>query len=95
MTCYRSSVEPVRELEPVIKAYIQKAIEAEDGLEMPEALLQQFDEDPAFEVAFESLTPGRQRGDLLYFSFAKQWGKGQGARGKVQGCMVHGAWCMG
>jgi uncharacterized protein YdeI (YjbR/CyaY-like superfamily) len=30
------------------------------------------DENPAFKTAFESLTPGRQRGYLLFFAAPKQ-----------------------
>jgi uncharacterized protein YdeI (YjbR/CyaY-like superfamily) len=32
----------------------------------------QLDESPELKAAFEALTPGRQRGYLLYFSGAKQ-----------------------
>ena len=39
---------------------------------MPEEFLNKLDEDPALQAAFESLTPGRQRGYLLYFSAPKQ-----------------------
>ena len=70
-------------LEPTIKAYIFEAIEIEKaGLEvkkkktsefdMPEELQLKFEEDPGLKTAFEALTPGRQRGYLLYFSKAKQ-----------------------
>jgi uncharacterized protein YdeI (YjbR/CyaY-like superfamily) len=37
-----------------------------------EELLDRFDQDQAFQAAFESLTPGRQREYNLYFSGAKQ-----------------------
>lgn len=40
--------------------------------DVPLELQHQFDEDAAFKTAFEALTPGRQRGYLLYFSAAKQ-----------------------
>lgn len=67
----------------VIKSYIYEAIEVERaGLQVtlkkteeynvPIELLQKFDESPDFKKAFEALTPGRQRGYLLYFSSAKQ-----------------------
>ena len=73
----------INELEEVIKAYIFEAVEVEKaGLEvefkkpndvdMPEELANKLEEDPVFKAAFESLTPGRQRGYLLYFSQAKQ-----------------------
>ncbi|WP_420631611.1 YdeI/OmpD-associated family protein [Candidatus Leptofilum sp.] len=78
-----TTVQQVVELESVIKAYVQEAIEVEKtGLEveykktsefnMPDELQTIFDEDPAFREAFEALTPGRQRGYLLHFSKAKQ-----------------------
>jgi uncharacterized protein YdeI (YjbR/CyaY-like superfamily) len=39
---------------------------------MPEELLIRFNENPVLKKAFEALTPGRQRGYILYFSQAKQ-----------------------
>ncbi|MEL7427413.1 MAG: YdeI/OmpD-associated family protein, partial [Bacteroidota bacterium] len=39
---------------------------------IPEELKQRFKEDPPLKNAFESLTPGRQRGYILYFSSPKQ-----------------------
>lgn len=77
------SVEEIEELEPVVKAYIQEAIEVEKAglkvvlkktaeFEMPEELEIRLDEDPAFRTAFEALTPGRQRGYILHFGAAKQ-----------------------
>lgn len=76
-------VDEVRKLEKVIKAYIHEAIEVEKaGLEvkmkktsefdMPEELQDKLDEDAEFKTAFEALTPGRQRGYMLYISQAKQ-----------------------
>ena len=78
-----TSVEEIDELEPVLKAYIQEAIELEkaglkvdfkEGAELPvpEELEMQFDEDPDFKAAFAALTPGRQRAYLLHFGAAKQ-----------------------
>jgi len=78
-----SSVKDIRKLESEIKAYVFEAIEVEKaGLEvkkkktaeydMPEELQTAFEKDPDFKTAFESLTPGRQRGYLLHFSKAKQ-----------------------
>ena len=71
------------DLKAVVKTYIFEAIEAEKaGLEvkmkktseyeMPEELEQEFENDSDFKTAFYYLTPGRQRGYLLYFSEAKQ-----------------------
>ncbi len=39
---------------------------------IPLELVKKFEEDPIFKTAFESLTPGRQRGYILYFSAPKQ-----------------------
>ncbi len=78
-----TKLKEILELEPVIKAYIHEAIEVEKtGLKvalkktgefhMPEEFQTALDEDPALKDAFKALTPGRQRGYLLYFSGAKQ-----------------------
>lgn len=78
-----TNVDEVLKLESVIKAYVFEAIEIEKaGLKvefkktkefnMPEEFQAKLDEFPALKEAFESLTPGRQRGYLLYFSSAKQ-----------------------
>ena len=76
-------LDEIRELEPVIRAYIVEAIEIEKAglkpaleksvaLEFPEELLQILDQDAAFKAAFTALTPGRQRGYNLFFTAAKQ-----------------------
>jgi len=78
-----TSVQQIQSNETKIKEYIKEAAENErKGLkvefkktsdyEVPEELEQKFEEDPGFKVAFDALTPGRQRGYLLYFSGAKQ-----------------------
>ena len=78
-----TSLREIVEIESVVKAYIQEAIEVEKaGLEVsykktsqfqiPEELKAKFDENPGLKTAFERLTPGRQRGYILYFSAAKQ-----------------------
>lgn len=78
-----TSAEEIEEMEHILKVYIQDAIEVEkSGLEvefkkttefnMPEEFQKKLDENPDLEHAFEALTPGRQRGYLLYFSGAKQ-----------------------
>jgi len=77
------SLAEVKELKPELKAYINEAITIEKaGLKvefkktaeynMPEEFRIRLDEDAALKKAFYSLTPGRQRGYLLYFSAAKQ-----------------------
>jgi uncharacterized protein YdeI (YjbR/CyaY-like superfamily) len=66
-----------------LKDYIQEAIKVEqEGLEVklkkttdftiPEELQTKFDEVSGLKTAFETLTPGRQRAYILYFSGAKQ-----------------------
>ena len=77
-----TSVREIVKLEPVLKAYIKEAITAEStGLKVefkknpepvPEELQKKLDENRALKMAFEALTPGRQRGYILYFSAAKQ-----------------------
>lgn len=78
-----TNIGEIRELESILKAYIQEAIEIEKaGLKvefkktkefnMPEEFQRLLDVDSELKKAFESLTPGRQRGYLLYFSSAKQ-----------------------
>jgi uncharacterized protein YdeI (YjbR/CyaY-like superfamily) len=78
-----TNVQEIVEMETVLKAYIQEAIEVEkSGLEVdfkktteyivPEELQVKFDDIPDLKTAFEALTPGRQRAYLLYFSQPKQ-----------------------
>ncbi len=78
-----TSLEQVIEYEGVIQATIREAIEVErsgkkvdfkakDELVIPEELQQRFAELPALQVAFEALTPGRQRGYVLHINSAKQ-----------------------
>lgn len=69
--------------EKVLKTYIYEAIEVERaGLKvklkkttefnMPEEFQKKLNKNAVLKKAFEALTPGRQRGYLLYFSSAKQ-----------------------
>jgi uncharacterized protein YdeI (YjbR/CyaY-like superfamily) len=78
-----TDVDEIVEMEPIIKAYIDEAIEVEKGglevdfkkteeFKVPEEFQQKLDENPALNSAFEALTPGRKRGYLLHFSGAKQ-----------------------
>lgn len=73
----------MKKLAPVIKAYIDEAIDLErsgrkvdlkptTAFEMPEEFAVRLKREPALKHAFDSLTPGRQRGYLLHFSSAKQ-----------------------
>ena len=77
-----TSVEEIKEIEADLKAYIFEAMEVEKaGLKVnfkknpepvPEELEKKFENDPVLKSAFEALTPGRQRGYILYFSAPKQ-----------------------
>lgn len=78
-----TNVQEIVEMEPVLKAYINEAIEVEKaGLEVdfkktseyiiPDEFQNKLDEIPALKTAFEALTPGRQRAYLHYFSEPKQ-----------------------
>jgi len=78
-----SSVEEIHALEAVLKSYIREATEVEraglqvpfkktDEFAMPEELQRKLDGDPGLKKAFASLTPGRQRAYLLFFSAPKQ-----------------------
>tara|TARA_R110002033_G_scaffold160776_1_gene197216 strand:- start:179 stop:763 length:585 start_codon:yes stop_codon:yes gene_type:complete len=78
-----TSLQEIIDLKPTIKAYIFEAMEVEKaGMEVPMKKTSEFkmpkefkvtlDNDPDLKAAFQGLTPGRQRGYLLYFSQAKQ-----------------------
>jgi uncharacterized protein YdeI (YjbR/CyaY-like superfamily) len=89
-----SNVREIVEIEPTLKAYVREAIEAEKaGLKVtlernpepiPEELQNKLDEIPALKAAFDALTPGRQRGYILYFSAAKQ---SKTRESRVEKCM--------
>ncbi len=76
-------VREIVKMKPILKAYIYEAIEVEKaGLKVnykkatafiiPEEFQNKLDEFPAMKTAFYSLTPGRQRAYILYFSAPKQ-----------------------
>jgi len=78
-----TNVREIVEVESTLKAYIKEAIEADKaGLEVsykktsefviPEEFQNRLDESPALKTAFDALTPGRQRGYVLYFSAGKK-----------------------
>jgi len=78
-----TDIREIYDLEPIVKAYIHEAIEVEKaGLKVKfkkatefavaEEFQNKLDRLPALKKAFYALTPGRQRGYLLYFSSAKQ-----------------------
>lgn len=77
-----TSVPEIVELEPVLKSYLQEAVEIEEAglkvdfardrdLDIPPELQEAFDDHPALQTAFEALTPGRQRGYILHFTGSK------------------------
>jgi uncharacterized protein YdeI (YjbR/CyaY-like superfamily) len=78
-----TNVKDIIKMERSLKAYIYEAIEVERAglkvklkktaaFKMPEEFKKKLDKMPSLKKAFEALTPGRQRGYLLYFSSAKQ-----------------------
>jgi uncharacterized protein YdeI (YjbR/CyaY-like superfamily) len=78
-----TGVREITKMERVLKAYIYEAVEVEEaGLKVnlkktgafaiPGEFQNKLDKSPALKTAFEALTPGRQRGYLLYFSAPKQ-----------------------
>jgi uncharacterized protein YdeI (YjbR/CyaY-like superfamily) len=90
-----TNVREIDELTPVLKAYINEAIKVEkSGLKVtfkktsefkiPEEFQARLDEIPALKIAFNALTPGRQRAYLLYFSAAKQ---SKTRESRVEKCM--------
>src|SRR6266487_4680969 len=89
-----TNVREIAEMEPILKTYIHEAIEAEraslkvnfkkDPERISEELQKKLDETPALKTAFEALTPGRQRGYILYFSGAKQ---SKTRESRVEKCM--------
>jgi uncharacterized protein YdeI (YjbR/CyaY-like superfamily) len=76
-----TNVREIVEMEPILKSYIKEAKE-KTGLKVDykktsefvisEEFQNRLDASPFLKKAFEALTPGRQRGYLLYFSAAKQ-----------------------
>lgn len=77
------SVDEVIKNKATIKSYVKEAITiSKSGVKvelkkfaeykMPEEFRTVLDEMPELKKAFKALTPGRQRGYLLYFSAAKQ-----------------------
>jgi uncharacterized protein YdeI (YjbR/CyaY-like superfamily) len=78
-----TSVDEIVEMEPILKAYINEAIEIEKTgqkvnyketaeYRIPEEFQNMLNAIPPLKTAFEALTPGRQRAYILYFSAPKQ-----------------------
>jgi len=77
-----TGAKEIVKLAPTLKAYIQEAIQVEKaGLKVtlkktseyavPEEFQKKLDKDPNLKIAFNALTPGRQKGYLYYFSQPK------------------------
>jgi len=90
-----TNVREVAEMQPILKAYIDEAIQVEkSGLKVnfkkstefriAEEFQNRLDEIPALKTAFNALTPGRQRAYILYFSAAKQ---SKTRESRVEKCM--------
>ena len=82
-------------MQAILKAYVKEAIEVEKAglkvnykktaeFEIPEEFQNELDKIPALKRAFAALTPGRQRGYILYFSGAKQ---SKTRESRVEKCM--------
>jgi uncharacterized protein YdeI (YjbR/CyaY-like superfamily) len=78
-----TDLKEIIRLEKTLKNYIYEAVEVEEaGLKvelkkttefnMPEEFQKKLNKNAALKTAFKSLTPGRQRGYLLYFSQPKR-----------------------
>lgn len=78
-----TNVQEIEAMRLVLKAYTNEATTVEQaGLKvkfkevtefpLPQELQSVLDKDPTLKTAFNALTPGRQKGYLLYFSAAKQ-----------------------
>src|SRR5439155_6997373 len=89
------NVRQIVKIEHILKSYIREAIEVEKaGLEVnykktsefkiPDGFQNKLNAIPALRTAFDALTPGRQRGYILYFSGAKQ---SQTRESRIEKCM--------
>ncbi|MDR6846328.1 DUF1801 domain-containing protein [Flavobacterium granuli] len=78
-----TNIKEITDIRDILKAHIYEAIEVEKaGLEvkfkkteefvLAEEFQKKLDELPELKMAFESLTPGRQRAYMLHFSSPKQ-----------------------
>lgn len=78
-----TNAKEISKLKTALKAYVYEAIEVEKAgmtvklkktkeFDMPEEFEKRLNKSAALKKAFYALTPGRQRGYLLYFSQAKQ-----------------------
>jgi uncharacterized protein YdeI (YjbR/CyaY-like superfamily) len=90
-----TQVREIVKMKPILNAYIDEAIEVEKaGLKVklkkttefivPEEVKNKLNEIPGLKAAFDALTPGRQRGYILYFSAPKQ---SKTRESRVEKCM--------
>ena len=90
-----TNVREIVKMKSILKAYIYEAVEVEEaGLKVnlkettefiiPEEFQKKLDKIPALKTAFDALTPGRQRGYILYFSAPKQ---SKTRESRVEKCM--------
>jgi uncharacterized protein YdeI (YjbR/CyaY-like superfamily) len=91
-----TSVREITRLEPVLKAYVQQAIEVEKAgvkveapketaLKLPAELQNKLAKNAALKKAFAALTPGRQRAYSFYFSAPKQ---SQTRESRIEKCLL-------
>ena len=94
-----TNVQKIDAIETTLKAYIFEAIEIEKAglkvpgirqknadLQFPAEFQKKLDEIPALKIAFDALTPGRQRAYNFYFSQAKQ---SQTRESRVEKYLLH------
>ena len=78
-----TNIREIVKMEKILKAYVYEAIEVERAglkvklkktseFKVPEEFQKRLDKSNALKKAFDSLTPGRQRAYIFYFSQAKQ-----------------------
>jgi uncharacterized protein YdeI (YjbR/CyaY-like superfamily) len=78
-----TNVREIVKMKTILKAYVHEAIEVEKAglavnykktseFKIPEEFQNKLNAIPALKAAFHALTPGRQRGYILYFSAPKQ-----------------------
>ena len=90
-----TNVRQIVKMKTILKAYIYEAIEVEKAglkvsfkktteFKIPEEFKRKLDKTPALKTAFYTLTPGRQRGYILYFSQPKQ---SKTRESRVEKCM--------
>ncbi len=90
-----TNVGEIVKLETILKAYIHEAIEVEKAglkvklkktseFKIPEEFQSKLDKSKALKTAFETLTPGRQRAYIFYFSQPKQ---SKTRESRVEKCM--------